>query len=280
MESKGRGHTQRGGVINNSITASNPTSVRSHCIMLLKSPWVMVDCVVFCILSLWIALLIYGDVKACSLDISLESEDYINLQTIGYFTIYERCCASVLLVVCWCRLLQYLSIIPAIGPLARVMGKMIKDVMAFITIFCCYLIGAAVAFTIIFGNELYCFRDTSHSVVALVKLMFGDGEYERMEQINPLLAPVMYTGHLFIAGILFINLLIAMLNKRYEISLLEAAKEWRRDIVYGAGAGKENGRTEPEEEDQEEQMKSVNGKISNILSMLSELQSDVRKKVE
>ena len=64
------------------------------------------------------------------------------------------------------------------GPLARVMGKMFYDVVSFIVIFACYLTGASIAFNITFGQEMYAFRDIPHSIVALARLMFGDGDYE------------------------------------------------------------------------------------------------------
>jgi hypothetical protein len=96
----------------------------------------------------------------------------------------EKYYAAGLLVFSWTRLLEYLTIIPSVGPLARVMGKMIQDVISFLIVFSCYLFGASIAFNIVYGQEVYSYRDLSHSVVSLIRLMFGDGNYEELEKVH------------------------------------------------------------------------------------------------
>ena len=93
------------------------------------------------------------------------------------------------------------------------------------------------AFNLIYGAQVYDFRDFRHSLVSLFTLIFGGGSYDAMESVSPFLTPIIFTVHLFIAGVLFINLLIAMLTLQYENTEKKAAKEWRRDMLYGGMSG-------------------------------------------
>jgi hypothetical protein len=143
---------------------------------------------------------------------------------------------------------QYMVIFPSVGPLARVMGKMIKDVCSFMIVFACYLIGASLAFNLVFGHQVYTMRDFQHTLQALIALIFGNGDYSQMEEANRTLAPLLYTFHLstrhyicvcvlnetkshhlvfylVIAGILFVNLLIAILTQQYEATEKQAGMQ-------------------------------------------------------
>lgn len=162
----------------------------------------------------------------------------------------------------WVQLLRYVQYIPIVGPLARVLAKVLPDVAAFSVLFIVYLAGAAVAFSLAFGREVRRLQGqvlplpralTRHSplhqmaefstvwvtLVSLFRGTFGDLDYDRMAEVNRVLAPVLAVLHLAIGGVLVINLLIALLNTRYEASHKEATQEWRNDVagVKGGGGG-------------------------------------------
>lgn len=80
------------------------------------------------------------------------------------------------------------------------------------------------------------------TLVSLFRGTFGDLDYDRMAEVNRVLAPVLAVLHLAIGGVLVINLLIALLNTRYEASHKEATQEWRNDVagVKGGAAEQED----------------------------------------
>ena len=127
-------------------------------------------------------------------------------------------------------------------------------------------------------------RDFAHSIQALIALIFGTGDYTTMEKTNGFLAPLFYTMHLIIAGILFVNLLIAILTRQYEVTEKEAAKEWRQEIVYGGLKFDENKNEEKfnkrnddvigaeEEPESDENLRSLHNKLQDIMLAVNDLQ--------
>lgn len=66
----------------------------------------------------------------------------------------ERNLFGLLALAFWVQLLRYVQYIPIVGPLARVLAKVLPDVAAFAVLFIIYLAGAAIAFSLTFGREV------------------------------------------------------------------------------------------------------------------------------
>lgn len=176
---------------------------------------------------------------------------------------------AVLCLFLWIQLIRFAEFIPRLGPLARVMGKVVIDVLAFTGLYLLYLVGASVAFAMLFGFQVGDFHRLHDSGVALFRAMFGDINYAALRDVDRTVAPIATIVHLAVAGVLLVNLLIALLNKRYDDTHKEAMLEWRNEAMglKRLGAGSEE---ELLEEDEKRLLKALEARVASRQQSLLE----------
>jgi len=152
---------------------------------------------------------------------------------------------ATLSILTWLNILRYMRIIKDLGILFRVITKMASDVVIFISVFLVFVVSFALAFHMSIGHKVYDFRTWGYSILALIRMVVGDFDWELIEDTNVVFVRILFFVYLMIAAILLINLLIAMLNKSYSDVIQKAASEYELEFAsIVLSYGQENTLTE------------------------------------
>ena len=131
---------------------------------------------------------------------------------------------SIGLVFSWLKLLKYLRVWKAFGPFVVMLGHMFQkngDVVKFSVMFIVVLIPFAVAFTLLYGGtedpELTISYSTiGRSAVSVFRMTVVDYDYEILRQEHENTSAIIVIFWLFLSGIVFLNLFIAMMSTTFQ----------------------------------------------------------------
>eukprot|EP01135_Chromosphaera_perkinsii_P004323 Nk52_evm15s277 gene=Nk52_evmTU15s277 len=147
-------------------------------------------------------------------------------QCIGYAfpeTFHEQFNENVLniaLIAAWSKTLKMARVSSKMGPFVVMLGYMMGDVLNFVLLYLTFLIPFAVAFFNIFGDIEDGLEDYSSVYVTLMSLFrmtVIDLDYASLRQRDSIMAPILVSLWIFVSGILFINLFIAMMSNTFQV---------------------------------------------------------------
>ena len=98
-------------------------------------------------------------------------------------------------------------------------GKMLGDVLNFIFLYVVFLVPFAVAFFNIFGDfddGIQDFENVAVTFMSLFRMTVIDLDYGVLRDRDPIMAPLLVFLWIFLSGILFINLFIAMMSNTFQ----------------------------------------------------------------
>jgi len=120
---------------------------------------------------------------------------------------------SILLILSWITLLKYLSIVKPFGVLCIAISKVVKVFVVWLSVFAVIVVSFSLSFFLLAGGEATSYRGTYWSLLALFRVVNDGEKFGEIEDTNSYLNIILYLVYINIAGILMINLLIAMLNE-------------------------------------------------------------------
>eukprot|EP01114_Cavostelium_apophysatum_P010631 TRINITY_DN2459_c0_g1_i1.p1 TRINITY_DN2459_c0_g1~~TRINITY_DN2459_c0_g1_i1.p1 ORF type:complete len:988 (+),score=147.97 TRINITY_DN2459_c0_g1_i1:16-2979(+) len=138
---------------------------------------------------------------------------------------------SCLVIVAWINWLRYLRVIEQLGVLLRIIRKMLYDVLMFACVYLLVAVSFALAFHIMIGHKVHDFRDWGYSILAMLRMTVGDSDWETIENTNFVFVKLLYYVYMVLAAVLFLNLLIAMLNKSYSDVIAKATLEYQLEVT-------------------------------------------------
>eukprot|EP00049_Salpingoeca_infusionum_P001181 m.45886 g.45886 ORF g.45886 m.45886 type:complete len:953 (+) comp10903_c0_seq3:979-3837(+) len=121
------------------------------------------------------------------------------------------------LIISWLKLLKYTRAILLFGPFAVMLGNMLGDVFKFLALYIDLLIPFSATYYIVFGAAVEGYETFGASAISLFRMSVVDYDYEALEAHDSTMTPVLVVIWLFVSGILFINLFIAMLSNTFQV---------------------------------------------------------------
>jgi len=154
------------------------------------------------------------------------------------FETWPRTLYAFISVMVYSRCLQYLRYFRSAGVLTIVIGHMMSDVAVFLVVLSCFIFGFSFAFVVMqpenFDSNSVHFLETSSPLYDTVWGVFGIITPARVEtdlvgQVQPgeWSSPVYIWLYLFVAQIVLINLLIAMMSDTYARVTGEGLLRWQ-----------------------------------------------------
>eukprot|EP00050_Salpingoeca_kvevrii_P021445 m.110745 g.110745 ORF g.110745 m.110745 type:complete len:349 (+) comp9347_c0_seq1:1434-2480(+) len=119
------------------------------------------------------------------------------------------------LIFLWTRFLGYLRTLKSIGPFIVMLTRMSTDVRDFLVLYVDLLIPFSVAFVVIFSS-LTDFASIDVAMMSLFRMTLVDYDYASIDAVDNTMGPFLVALWLFISGVLFVNLFIAMMSKRFD----------------------------------------------------------------
>lgn len=118
----------------------------------------------------------------------------------------------------WMRFYMFFLVIQAVSPMILTLIGMIKDTVPFMFIVACYILIMSAVFTTLFQDVNSNYKTITYSARTLfdcVMAAYGYTGMKEQENVHQLLL----LGHIFMAHILLLNYLIAILSGTYTIFL-------------------------------------------------------------
>lgn len=181
--------------------------------------------------------------------VDLPFSKYLSIQASNYSGSFAFLARAILLaindILVWLRIIGILLTFKEIGPMIRMINLMTVLLLKYILIIVLFLACCAAIFTSLFFNYSDQFKDFSTSVMTLFGGFVGNFNPNGFQNPNyKLFGSIMVIAYICIAGVLLINLIIALLSNVYEkLSLLVDAshravlvtlyKKYKWDDNYG-----------------------------------------------
>eukprot|EP00795_Rhopilema_esculentum_P015771 gene15771-7069_t len=131
--------------------------------------------------------------------------------------IHQRLAAFALIFI-WVRLMKYCRAFQALGPFITMLGHVIDATFKFLFLFIEVFVPYCCAFWIIFGEkaetEFYHFNDLAYQVFMMT--LVADYEYSQLTTQDKLLAEILVGSYLAIAGVVCLNLYIALMSETFS----------------------------------------------------------------
>jgi len=126
-----------------------------------------------------------------------------------------------------------LRIPPFTGPVTQSIMDSIKarTVLVFLTLFILIIFSYSLAFSLAFGADLYDYRTISASFVTLIRMAFGDINYDELAAANYVLGPILFITFVFFVTLVLMNLLVAILSEVYINTQGQNEAAWERFIT-------------------------------------------------
>ena len=128
------------------------------------------------------------------------------------------------LIFSWVKLLKYARAFATFGPIVVIIGRMVKDVVAFCLLYMELLVPFSISFFLLVSNAGLPGYDTvPHALYSLFWMAFG-ADPSDVRAVEPDMGALLAALWIFIAGVCLVNLFIAMLSKRFT-DVSDHAKE-------------------------------------------------------
>eukprot|EP01006_Ploeotia_vitrea_P037380 TRINITY_DN66125_c3_g1_i1.p1 TRINITY_DN66125_c3_g1~~TRINITY_DN66125_c3_g1_i1.p1 ORF type:complete len:920 (+),score=537.65 TRINITY_DN66125_c3_g1_i1:235-2994(+) len=132
-------------------------------------------------------------------------------------------------VLLWVRVSFIFAIHPTVGPLLRMMERMLTDLKNFLVLMALFIAGFALAMHFMLADKQDDYRSWSNTILTLFRALLGDFDYDWGTADRTLqdFAELLFSAYLIISNIMLLNMLIAMMSDSYakvqEAAMLEFA---------------------------------------------------------
>lgn len=135
------------------------------------------------------------------------------------------------LIFSWVKLLKYARAFATFGPIVVIIGRMVKDVVAFCLLYMELLVPFSISFFLLVSNTGLPGYDTvPHALYSLFWMAFG-ADPSDVRAVEPDMGALLAALWIFIAGVCLVNLFIAMLSKRFT-DVSDRAKEVGLPLLF------------------------------------------------
>ncbi|CEM22072.1 unnamed protein product [Vitrella brassicaformis CCMP3155] len=178
-------------------------------------PWFVVDLLSFVSLIAFFCMRTYAENVFRQKHVEIgPSSKYYNLRTPTYCMITANYCLCVPLLQCF-RVLRALRYVQGwnyeMATLSETVFAMVPTMVTFILFGIMVLLLFAMLFHTAFGANVEGFRSLGRSLVSLVRLTFGDFDYDPLHDSNQFMGPALFVLAMIMLALAMVNLFIAMM---------------------------------------------------------------------
>eukprot|EP01084_Bolivina_argentea_P015925 29840_1 len=165
----------------------------------------------------WIKKQFLGGLN-CELNVNNASNNCADLRSNTIFVILW----GINTIALWIRLTFFCVLSTNLGPMIRMVQRMMTDIIVFLEIIGIILIGFIVCLVFVVGDVLSAFASFPVAFLTLFRASQGDFDWDQLEDlegVNPaflLFAYLIISVYMIIAAIVLLNLLIAMMAKTFD----------------------------------------------------------------
>ena len=128
----------------------------------------------------------------------------------------------------WIKLLNFARGFRNIGPLVRVLFKMMADIYHFLVIFAIFQIGFSHSFFMLYGNTHKGYYSILDTMMSVFNINLGNPDYDTIRgSENYVWGTIIYVIFSVISVVTLLNMLVAILTDSYTNVTSQAEKEWK-----------------------------------------------------
>jgi len=101
-----------------------------------------------------------------------------------------------------------------------------RSFLVFVGIFVFVIITLGLSFHLAFGVSNYSMRGFGESIITMFRMLFGDFDYESLENENRVLGPVLFLFFFLFLGLILMNIFIAVMSEVYINAQKENEASW------------------------------------------------------
>ncbi|OQR84610.1 hypothetical protein ACHHYP_13117 [Achlya hypogyna] len=153
--------------------------------------------------------------SALALPSSIPPNTFVNFRTACTYYGLALNCHSFCCMLSWLKLFKFLSFIPMFGQLTNTVQRSAKQVVELLVVFFMCLLGAALAFTLGFGNLVYTYHSITASFYTLLHIVTGDIVLKELSVANRFVGPFFFMIFLFMMMFVILNIFIVIVSDSY-----------------------------------------------------------------
>ncbi|EQC37479.1 hypothetical protein SDRG_05082 [Saprolegnia diclina VS20] len=187
----------------------------------------------------FVAVLFLRIASDLALPTEIPPHTFVNFRTACTYYGLALNCHSFCCLLSWLKLFKFLSFIPMFGQLTRTVQRSASQVVELLIIFFMCLLGAALAFTLGFGNLMYDYHSITASFYTLLHIVTGDIPLEDLSRANRFTGPFFFMIYMFMMMFIILNIFIVIVEHAYtetkeEMKLLQDMQldELSKEIVH------------------------------------------------
>ena len=133
-----------------------------------------------------------------------------------YIQEYIKTSSITMLLLCIKNLRILMIYFPAFGVLLDTIRKSKYDIFFFIILFIVFYLGLLFAGNMLFGYQMYEYRNIKESALTQFRMICGDFLYSNMQQANYFIAPLFFITYVLCFFITLLNLFLTIVMKVYD----------------------------------------------------------------
>lgn len=182
-----------------------------------SDPWNLLDIANLSIFLIVILLNIAYLVHPARGRADFSSERYLGLDDVAtdYTEIFDTNAANVLLT--FIKIFKFLKVNPRMLLMWNTLGKASPDLLAFFLFFLIVFMGFAIMGHLLFGPDLWAFRDFLGSVTACANMIVGEFDYPALHGVHRVLGPMFFLFFILLVYFTLANMLLAIINDAFSV---------------------------------------------------------------
>jgi hypothetical protein len=121
----------------------------------------------------------------------------------------------------WLKLFKYITITNRLERMSKTIKRCAIDILTYLFVFFVWIMAFSVMGFLVFGRNFKRYATFGDSVLASIRAMFGDFDYDGISQANSIIGPPYIILWLFCSTTILLNMLIAIICDMYSLVISE-----------------------------------------------------------
>lgn len=120
------------------------------------------------------------------------------------------------MLVSWLSIFNYISFIPGLGVLLVTLSIAGKRIGSFLVISATVFLSSSMAFMLVFGVQLYEYRNLSATFFSLMRMSLGETDFEALYRASPVIGTILFSVFVCLVIFVLLNLVIAIITEAFD----------------------------------------------------------------
>jgi len=121
----------------------------------------------------------------------------------------------------WLKLFKYITITNRLERMSKTIKRCAIDILTYLFVFFVWIMAFSVMGFLVFGRNFKRYATFGDSVLASIRAMFGDFDFDGISQANSIIGPPYIILWLFCSTTILLNMLIAIICDMYSLVISE-----------------------------------------------------------